>query len=187
MKIRDFEPHSSDNFIQKRNQQAVGRASFAQVGLINEDDSTPIALANVPVAFDLTYVIDRKTLQTGQATRIKAMGKYSTKGGTTPSLTLAVKLGGEVLCSTGPVTLGDGVTDKAWVVHVTAQCRVAGDSGQVIAFLEASFDGVSIHRPAGSPATVSTNDDLPIEIVATWSAADAANTAVLQMLVPEFL
>lgn len=187
MKLRNFNPHGLDNVNQRRNQQTLASASFAHVGPINVLDSTALQETTDATAFDQSYTIPRQLMHQGDVCRLLASGKYSTKAGSTPSLTLAVKLGGLELCSTGAVVLGDGVTDKAWVLRITLQCRASGDEGQFIAFLEATFDGVPVHKPASAPITLSTNDNLLLEVVGTWSAADASNTATLQMLVPEHL
>jgi hypothetical protein len=182
MKLRGWDPHSKTEVAETRRRQALAAASLVHVAPINVADSTQIVNVSAATPFDVSYTVPRGLLEKGGAARVYAAGKFSAAAGA--KLTLAVKLAGVTVASTGLVEIVDPVTDGGWSLHVTLVCRKAGPTAEVIAHLDGRIGGLVVTVPASAPTVVDANTELQLLVVATWDAASMSNAATLQTLLP---
>lgn len=185
MKIPNFDPHSDNPAMVQRGRQAIGAASFAQVGPINPASSTPIANSAAAAAFDVSYTIPRGLLENRGVARLYAGGVLGTNAGA--QLTIRVKIGGVTVATLGPIALADGLVNSAWTANVMISCRQAGSAGSVLVHASGVFGGIAGSGGTAAPVAVDTTQDVLVELAAQWNTANAANTITLQTLVPEHL
>lgn len=140
-------------------------------------------------------VIPGELMKDYKILRLTAFGRLSTTG--TPTLTFRVRwggVGGSLLCASGAMVTGSGVTAAMWMVQVLIFTRVNGASGSLFAtgFARIGEDATSTvgsatnagaHDLMGSagvaaPAavTVDLSANALLSLTAQWSAASASNT-----------
>jgi hypothetical protein len=163
----------------------AGASGLPGVLYANTADSSAIASTAVETNFSLNYTLPQNFLSVGRVLRVTASGKYSDTG--TPTLTLKLKAGSVTLMDIGAVTLGSGVSNKQWTATFLLVCRTTGGSGTVQANLLQSRLDDDMRQAIANVATVDTTATNVLQVSATWSASDAANTTTQELLLIEAL
>lgn len=169
-------------------------------------DGTAIASTTTETIIFPNVTIPANYLQDGRVLRLTAYGRHSTTG--TPTLVFAIRWGGvsgTVICQSGAVTCGSGVSNAMWRMEAIIQVRANGSSGSVFAVGEVSLGedaapsvgsatnapGISLMGSAGvaTPAavTVDLTADTALSVTADWSASSASNTLTGHVYVIEAL
>jgi len=143
--------------------------------------STAIASTNVEAAFDQTVPIPANFLRAGDVLRVRAL--VSGIGVTaTPTLTLKVKIGTVVVCTTGALTVA---ANDIGVIDIDIVLRTVGASGTVIAggMFNLGVPGTaSTKAVSAASAAIDTTAACDISVTATWSASSSSNTCRLDIL-----
>lgn len=158
-------------------------------------DGTAIANSTTETIIFPNVTIPANYMQDGRVLRLTLYGRHSTTG--TPTLTFRTRWGGvtgTVICASGAVTAGSGVTAAMWKMEIIIQTRSNGATGTVFAVGNvrlgedaASTVGSATNSGAedlmgsagvATPAavTVDLTADTALSVTATWSAASASNT-----------
>jgi hypothetical protein len=158
-------------------------------------DGTAIANTTTEAIVFPNLTIPANFLQDGRTLRVTAYGKYSTTG--TPTLIFALRFGGvtgTILCKSGAIVSGSGVTDALWKIEVLLTVRLNGAAGTIMANgVVVLFSGTvpTVDSAAGAPAvgpmtlggqtgpttaSVDLTADTALSLTADWSAASASNT-----------
>lgn len=169
-------------------------------------DGTAIANTTTETIIFPNVTIPANYLQDGRVLRLTAYGRHSTTG--TPTLVFAVRWGGvsgTIVCQSGAVTCGSGVSAAMWRLEAIIQVRSNGSSGSVFAVGQVSLGedaapsvgsatnapGISLMGSAGvaTPAavTVDLTADTALSVTADWSASSASNTLTGHVYVIEAL
>lgn len=126
----------------------------------------------------------------GKTIRIVVRGIISST--LTPTVTINVKLGSTVLCTTGAVALVGAVANNEFTATATITCRTAGVSGTFMAVGQAHFDNATSNGPLEGMAnsgtiTVNTTTTQVVDTTVTWGTASALNTISGQITTIEVL
>lgn len=151
------------------------------LAILNADSSTLSNFTSI-TAFDKTYTIKANYIKPGQVIKIRAAGRFSVTG--TPILTVAVRIGGQVVASAG-LTTASGISNATWTMSGQAVFRTVGAGATVARSSDMQFVGNAGNN--GNNLTIATNADLTIDATAAWSAGDPANTVVLTQLLIEVI
>jgi hypothetical protein len=112
-------------------------------------------------------------LESGDVLRLRLTGQIGDTG--TPSPTLSIELGSNVLATVTPTL--SGITDVDWHFDILITCRVNGASGLLLGSGLFDYDeGSEISVKSGSPVIVDTTAALQVGVYWTWDVANAANT-----------
>lgn len=156
-----------------------------------------VAVANTTTETILfpNITIPANFMQDGRALRITAYGRHSTTA--TPTLTFRIRWGGvsgTVLCASGAITAGSGVTAAMWRLEAIIQVRSNGSTGTIFCTGEVELaedaantvgsatnaTAVGLMGSAGvatpAAATVDLTADTALSVTVQWSAASASNT-----------
>lgn len=184
----------------------MSRQFFEEALVWATADGTAIANTTTETIIFPNTTFPGNYMQDGRLLMITAYGRHSTTG--TPTLTFRLRWGGvsgTVLCASGAITCGSGVTAAMWRLEAMLQVRSNGATGtlfvtgMVIVGEDAAptvgsatnAPGISMMGSAGvaTPAavTVDLTADTALAISATWSAASASNTLTGHNLVIESL
>lgn len=155
--------------------------------------STAVANTVTETLFNRNHTFPAGTLFAPLVLRIRAGGQYSTTG--TPTLQLRIRIGGVagvLVLDSGAVTMGNGVTSRAWWIDATVMIRTDGATGTVVGAgmfgfntaAAATSDGTTIHA-RGASATLDTTASQVVGITAQWSAMSSSNTTTLELLTIE--
>lgn len=160
-------------------------------------DGTAISNSTTETIIFPNVTIPANYMQDGRVIRLTAYGRHSTAAATTPTLTFRVRWGGvsgTVLCASGAMTTGSGVSAAMWKVEVIIQTRTNGSSGTVYAVGNARLGedatstvgsatnaGAEDHMGSAgvatpATATVDLTADTALSITAQWGTANASNT-----------
>ena len=126
-------------------------------------------------------------LVAGKTLRLTIYGAYSTKAATPGTLVIKVKLGTTIILALPATTVTVALTKVPFVIDAIITCRTVGATGTVIGqgdlFLATATvqTGISYMLPnQGSDALTAvvkdTTASILVDVTATWSLADAANT-----------
>lgn len=144
-------------------------------------DSTALSNFTAITAFDKVYVIKANYLRPGQMVRVRAAGRFSVTG--TPVLTVAVRIGGQVIASAG-LTTASGISNATWTMSGQAVFRGVGTT-TVVRSTDMQFVGNAGNN--GNNLTLNTFADLTIDATAAWSVADALNIITMTQLTVEVI
>jgi len=188
--------NASRTRIGKHNSFNGAGTPITNAGAMTEQQSAPLLYSQVAdsgaisntlaeTAFNKTFTIPGNTLRPGDIIRIRASGVYST-GVVAPNLTLRARIGAQGTNATTIAALAGQAGDN-WRIEADTFVRTIGAAGN----LEGAGGFVSILTASGtgSPSnTVSdTTNNLVVDVTATWSVADAADTITMQTLLVELL
>ncbi len=125
----------------------------------------------------------------GKTFRVKVAGTIGTTG--TPTLTLKIKNGTDILLNTGAVTQGT-LTAESFSLEALFTVYSVGASGTVNGqgtFVVTGSTPVVAKVPmtGGAAVTVDTTANIALNVTAQWSAAAASNTLTVTSLVIEEL
>lgn len=165
------------------NARARAFSPFPKLLYANTASSAAVANTTSETNFDKSYSLPAHSLQPGTVLKIRAAGRYSDTG--TPTLQLKLKAGSTTLFDLGAVTLASGVSNKRWAAEFVVVCRAAGASGSVMVTLQSAFIDTGAVSGPGSTVTLDSTAAQVIAVSAQWSAADAANTTILETLTIE--
>jgi hypothetical protein len=142
------------------------------------------------ILFSSNYAIPAGDCQPGKVYRVTARGQYSTSAITSPTLTLAVKLGGTAIGTTGNATSA-GMSNRLWAINFNITCFTIGASGTV--------EGLGVHRRFTSvtneadsemntgTTTFDNSGSMTLQVGATWSSNAANNSVTLRQFIVESL
>lgn len=112
----------------------------------------------------------------GKTLKIKAFGFHSSTG--TPNLTIKIKLGSTVICTTGAHATHGG-SNHGIEIDALITCRTTGGSGTVFAQGVVHDDTDHIPMVNTTTSTISTTSSQALTITAQWGTASASNTITL--------
>jgi hypothetical protein len=118
-------------------------------------------------------VLPNNFLTVGKSLKIRAWGRLSSVSSAT--ITMKVKFGSTVLCSTAAHTTHN-ITNDSWYLESMITCRTAGSSGTVWA--NGRFYDTSDLIQMGNTATITVNTTTTqtVTVSAQWNTASASNT-----------
>lgn len=173
------------------NQYFVGclYSQVASVTLANSNTETTLVDATGAVG---TLTLPAGFWQVGKTLRITATGVYGSMAGSPGALQFKLKFGAAVILNDTGATMSASLTNRGWRAVAEVTCRSTGSSGTVFS------QGVQTRNTTGTAAqlidwestaavTVNTTASMAIDLTATFSTADAANTITLTNLVAEVL
>lgn len=135
----------------------------------------------------------------GKTIRITVYGAYSTKASGAGNLTIKIKLGSTIICAIPATAVTANLTKQPFVIDVIITCRTTGATGTVIGqgdlflVIATAQTGVSYMLPNQGTdtltpvANIATTGTLLVDVTATWSVSDAANTISSTNVVLEVL
>lgn len=168
-----FIPAIQSHFAADRAQAAVAASADVE----NTTDET---------AFNKTVVIAAGSLVAGSTIRIRGVVKV-TDNNSTDTLTLKLKLGSTVLCTTAAVDVAD---DDVGLVDALVTIRTAGSSGTLVssAMHTLGVPGTATMKSYLLTSTaIDTTAAQTVSMTATWSVAHADDECNLEQLVVEVL
>lgn len=184
----------------------MSRQTWEETLAAATSDGTAIANTTTEAIIFPNITVPANYMADGRVLRLTARGRHSTTG--TPTLVFAVRwggVGGTVICQSGAVTCGSGITAAPWRVSVDIVVRTNGATGTVFVMGEAlvwddavgstgsatNAPGIAAMGSAGAatPAavTVDLTADTALALTADWSAASASNTLTGHQYVLEAL
>jgi hypothetical protein len=134
--------------------------------------------------------------QVGKVLRVKAIGRVSTF--TSGTLTLAVGVGSVDAFASQALTMVASQTNITWFLDLLLTCRAVGAGGSATANLMgtgsiqagAAISASATQLPATAPAVGTSFDPATsavIDLLATWSVSNAANSIQVHQYVLEAL
>lgn len=160
-------------------------------------DGTAVANTTTETILFPNVTIPGNYLQDGRALRLRAVGKHSTLGSGTVTLTFRVRwngVSGTVICASGAITQVISLTNALWDLDVVLQTRSNGSSGTVMGNGIARVFGATaptVGSATGAPAiapmtaggqtapavaTIDLTADTPLALTVQHGAASASNT-----------
>jgi len=123
-----------------------------------------------------SLILPASFLTAGKVLRLTAYGFISTTG--TPTVTVKLKFGSTIICSSGAVTTGSGISNLVFAVDLLLTCRTVGASGTVISAGEVQIGAVNagLYPTSGTTVVVDTTGTLAVDLTEQWGAVDPANT-----------
>ena len=163
----------------------MSRQYWSELIVWNTANGTAVANTTTETIIFPDVNIPANYVADGRVLRLRCQGALSTTA--TPTMIFSVRWGtvtGTVICKSGAITQGSGVTSVIWDFVVLITCRANGVSGSVFAIGVASVGSAStltnMMGSAGAtvPAAVTIDEsvDKALSVTATWSAASASNT-----------
>ena len=142
--------------------------------------------------FASNYAIAANTLRVGDVIRITAFGLYGSDAITPGTITLKAKAGSVVLATTGAITNVAALTNRGWMLQVSATVISLGASGTVevqgVGGLSTALSTAAIaDMENAAVVTVDTTAALTIQASVEMSVADTDNTVTLRSFVVELL
>lgn len=184
----------------------MSRQSWVEVVKNVVADATAIANSVTETILFPNITIPADYLEGRRALRLKFLAKHSTTG--TPTLTFELRWGGvagTVLCKTGAITCGSGVTNALIEGEIILHVRSDGASGAVLAGGHVTVHGgtaPTVGSATGAPAiapmtnggqtvpaaaTVDLTADTALSLTAQWGTQSSSNTITGQMEILESL
>ena|SRR5439155_3995070 len=175
----------------------LGAATVGDVAVLSNTvaDSSAIANTLTETAFSQSFTVAANTLDIGRVLHVVAMGKYSTTA--TPTLKFTLRWGGvntnPLLFSSGAMVTASGAANLGWTVDVYVTVRTVGASGTAVgggfALVAgaASTAGVVGTDSTASTTTIDTTAATALTLFATWGAASASNTLLMEQFIVEEL
>lgn len=172
--------------------QASGLAwASPTTGLLYANTSVPggntVANTSSETNFTSSYTISANSLTAGQVIRITAAGIISTL--ISVSLTLKVKFGSTVLCTTGAILLTNGISNGGWRLQEELTVVSIGSSGSIethgVTFLPSTVSPILLTNT--NPVTVNTTSSAILQISATWNVISVTNSLTLRQMLIETL
>lgn len=184
----------------------MSRQFFEEALVWATADGTAVANTTTETILFPNTTFPGNYMQDGRVLTITAYGRHSTTG--TPTLTFRLRwagVSGTVLCASGAVTCGSGVTAAMWRLEAMLTVRSNGSSGTIFATgivivgedaaptvgSATNAPGISLMGSAGvatpAAATVDLSAESALALTATWSAASASNTITGHQLLIESL
>lgn len=148
----------------------------------NIADSAAVTNTVAQTAFDQSKTIRGADLQIGDVLEVTARGHFpSTNAADTA--TIRLRLGTEVIAATAAT---DVANDDIFLIHALIVIRVLGAAGQLSAsgWHAIGADGTATLRPFRlNQVGEDISADVELDVTCQWSAAAAANQAVLEDIV----
>lgn len=133
-----------------------------------------------------TVTIKANTPVAGKTVRLRARGAFNSSA-TPPTLNFQVFLGPTRVCVTSAITLPASQTARYWDAEFDLTFRSGGASGSVYASGRAMISSNFGIASSPAPTTLDTTGDLPIDLRASFSLADPANSITCSTLTLEVL
>lgn len=157
----------------------LSRTIYAATASTTVDTST--SETSLLAANTGTKTLPASTLTVGRTLIVEAEGVYGSKASTAGTLTLKVKLGSTVICTTGAITLTDNLTDRRWKLRVAITLRTTGVSGTVFGQGDAALFSAAVTHTLNemlntTTATIDTTASQAVDVTAQFGTSDAANT-----------
>lgn len=145
--------------------------------------ATAVTVVNTAVETTLfgsgtgSLTIGANTLSVGSVLRLKMRGQLSAAG-TTPTLTIKIKLGGAILAASSTFT--NSPAGSYFDIEADCVVTATGASGSITPFGRVHYvdavvgDSTTVRLGIGTPSTIDTTSSLAFDCTATWSAASAS-------------
>lgn len=142
----------------------------------NAASSAAVTNTTVETAFDVSHSIPANFLKVGDIIRIRAAAR-ATATNSTDTLTLKLKLGTTVIATTATIDVANG---DAGFFDVSFRVRSIGATGSIATAGEATLKTTT--TAVTGVHTIDTTAANAVAVTATWSVANAGNSAELTSL-----
>lgn len=170
--------------------------AFAEPQFVSTRTSGAITSTTTEAAFTYSKASGTELIQStdlnkeGAAYRVTVAGTYSTTDTTAGTFTVKVKAGSVTLISSGAITPGDDLTDKAFHMEAVFTVQTPGASGTIMTVAHGAFFTGSTPKwiePVPATATVNTTANQAITATLDYSVEDPTNSSVVNILLIEKL